>query len=148
MQKRIIGRTDKADFPKLGFQDIDVKIDTGAYTSSIHCHHIEERDNKLVCTFFDKKHPHYNGKELIFEEYDIAAVRSSNGEIQYRYEVQTLIKIYGKVYKISLTLTSREDMRFPVLLGRKFLTKKFIVDTDLTDVSYNLKTNEPKDSLS
>lgn len=148
MQKRIIGRTDKADFPKLGFQDIDVKIDTGAYTSSIHCHHIEERDNKLVCTFFDKKHPLYNGKELIFEEYDIAAVRSSNGEIQYRYEVQTLIKIYGKVYKISLTLTSREDMRFPVLLGRKFLTKKFIVDTDLTDVSYNLKTNEPKDSLS
>lgn len=148
MKKRIIGRTDKVDFPKLGFQGIDVKIDTGAYTSSIHCHHIEERDNKLVCTFFDKKHPLYNGKELIFENYDIAAVRSSNGEIQYRYEVQSTIKIYGKIYKISLTLSSREDMRFPVLLGRKFLTKKFIVDTDLTDVSYNLKNNEPKNSLS
>lgn len=148
MKKRIIGRTDKVDFPKLGFQDIDVKIDTGAYTSSIHCHRIEERDDKLVCTFFDKKHPLYNGKELIFEHYDIAVVRSSNGEIQYRYEVQSTIKIYGKIYKISLTLSSREDMRFPVLLGRKFLTKKFIVDTDLTDVSYNLKNNEPKNSLS
>lgn len=148
MKKRIIGRTDKVDFPKLGFQDIDVKIDTGAYTSSIHCHHIEERDDKLVCTFFDKKHPLYNGKELIFKHYDIAVVRSSNGEIQYRYEVQSTIKIYGKIYKISLTLSSREDMRFPVLLGRKFLTKKFIVDTDLTDVSYNLKNNEPKNSLS
>lgn len=148
MKKRIIGRTDKVDFPKLGFQDIDVKIDTGAYTSSIHCYHIQERDDKLVCTFFDKKHPLYNGKEFIFEYYDIAVVRSSNGEIQYRYEVQSTIKIYGKIYKISLTLSSREDMRFPVLLGRKFLTKKFIVDTDLTDVSYNLKNNEPKNSLS
>lgn len=139
MSKQIIGRTDKVDFPLLGFEDIDVKIDTGAYTSSIHCHSIVEKEKYLVCSFFDKKHPLYNGKELIFESYDIAAVRSSNGEIQYRYEVQSKITIMGKTYKISLTLTSREDMRFPVLLGRKFLTKKFIVDTELTDVSYNQK---------
>lgn len=139
MAKQIIGRTDKVDFPLLGFEDIDVKIDTGAYTSSIHCHSIIEKEKYLVCSFFDKKHPLYNGKELIFEFYDIAAVRSSNGEIQYRYEVQSNITLMGKTYKISLTLTSREDMRFPVLLGRKFLTKKFIVDTDLTDVSYNKK---------
>lgn len=139
MSKQIIGRTDRVDFPLLGFEDIDVKIDTGAYTSSIHCHSIVEKEKYLVCSFFDKKHPLYNGKELIFESYDIAAVRSSNGEIQYRYEVQSKITIMGKTYKISLTLTSREDMRFPVLLGRKFLTKKFIVDTELTDVSYNQK---------
>ncbi len=139
MPKKIIGRTDKADFPELGFEDIDIKIDTGAYTSSIHCHSITEEDNHLICTFFDKKHPLYNGKVLVFEEYDIAAVKSSNGEIQYRYAVQSDIKIFNKTYKISLTLSSREDMRFPVLLGRKFLTKKFIVDTQLTDVSFNLK---------
>ncbi|TVZ52598.1 ATP-dependent zinc protease [Dokdonia sp. Hel_I_53] len=139
MPKKIIGRTDKADFPELGFEDIDVKIDTGAYTSSIHCHSITEVDSLLICTFFDKKHPLYNGKELVFEDYDIAAVKSSNGEIQYRYEVQSDIRIFNKKYKISLTLSSREDMRFPVLLGRKFLTKKFIVDTELTDVSFNLK---------
>ena len=139
MAKQIIGRTDKVDFPLLEFEDIDVKVDTGAYTSSIHCHSIIEEDTHLVCTFFDKQHPLYNGKEMVFESYDIAAVRSSNGEIQYRYEVQSKIKLFDKTYKISLTLTSREDMRFPVLLGRKFLTKKFIVDTELTDVSYNQK---------
>lgn len=139
MQKITIGRTDKADFPKLGFEDIDIKIDTGAYTSSIHCHSIMEEDKKLICTFFDKKHPHYNGRELIFEEYDIRAVKSSNGEIQYRYEVKSSIKLCDKLFKISLTLCSREDMRFPILIGRKFLTKKFIVDTDLCGVSHNLK---------
>ena len=97
MTKHIIGRTDKVEFPKLGFQDIDVKIDTGAYTSSIHCHRIVEKGNQLVCTFFDEKHPLYTGKECVFDAYDIAAVRSSNGKIQYRYEVQSTIKLFEKV---------------------------------------------------
>ncbi len=139
MPKQIIGRTDKADFPKLGFENIDIKIDTGAYTSSIHCHNIVEENEQLICTFFDRQHPLYNGQKMVFDTYDIAVVKSSNGEVQYRYQVESTIKIFNKVYKISLTLSSREDMRFPVLIGRKFLTKKFIVDTELTDVSYNLK---------
>ena len=147
MKKNIIGRTDKADFPKLGFENIDVKIDTGAYTSSIHCNHIREEDDKLCCTFLDPQHPDYNGQEMIFNSYDITAVKSSNGEIQSRYMVQADIKIFAKTYKISLTLSSRDDMRFPVLIGRKFLTKKFIVDTELTDVSYNQKLHEYKNPL-
>lgn len=148
MAKIIIGRTDRADFPELGFNDIDVKVDTGAYTSSVHCTNIREEGDILICTFFDASHPNYDGRELIFKDYDIAAVKSSNGEIQYRYEVQTKIFIFNKKYSISLTLSSREDMRFPVLLGRKFLTKKFIVDTELTDVSFKNKTNEPKNTIS
>tara|TARA_R110000751_G_scaffold19002_7_gene57312 strand:+ start:979 stop:1449 length:471 start_codon:yes stop_codon:yes gene_type:complete len=139
MEKVIIGRIDRADFPKLGLSDIDIKIDTGAYTSSIHCNHIREEDNILCCTFLDPKHPEYNGKEMRFSDYDITAVKSSNGEIQYRYVVQSNITIFQKTFKISLTLSSREDMRFPVLIGRKFLTKKFIVDTELTDVSHSQK---------
>lgn len=146
--KKTIGRVDKADFPELGFNDIDVKIDTGAYTSSIHCTNIREENEQLICTFLDPSHPLYDGRELSFEFYDIAAVKSSNGEIQYRYEVQTKIILFGKKYNISLTLSSREDMRFPVLLGRKILTKKFIVDTEFIDVSYNLKINEPKNPIS
>ena len=35
-KKKIVGRREKADFPKLGIIDIDVKIDTGAFTSSIY----------------------------------------------------------------------------------------------------------------
>ncbi|MFT5750519.1 MAG: hypothetical protein ACI828_000138 [Flavobacteriales bacterium] len=148
MAKKVIGRTDRADFPELGFNDIDVKVDTGAYTSSVHCTNIREEGGILICTFFDASHPNYDGREFIFKDYDIAAVKSSNGEIQYRYEVQTKIFIFNKKYSISLTLSSREDMRFPVLLGRKFLTKKFIVDTELTEVSFKNKTNEPKNTIS
>lgn len=147
MNKKIIGRFDKADFPELHLEDIAIKIDTGAYTSSIHCNHIKEEEDYLSCTFLDEEHPLYNGKKFTFRDYDIVFVKSSNGVVQKRYLVVTTIKIFDKVYKISLTLSARQDMRYPVLLGRKFLTKKFIVDTEMIDVSYNLKTNESKNSI-
>ncbi|PTX45168.1 hypothetical protein C8P64_1159 [Christiangramia gaetbulicola] len=147
MEKIVIGRFDKADFPALQLNDIAIKIDTGAYTSSIHCDNIIEKDDAIHCTFLDDEHPLYNGKEFVFEDYDIVFVRSSNGIIQKRYQVQSNIKLFGKVFKISLSLSSRQEMRFPVLIGRKFLTKKFIVDTELIDVSYNKKLDEDTNSI-
>ena len=47
MTKKILGRVDKIDFPKLNLFDIDVKIDTGAYTSAIHCSKIIEENSKV-----------------------------------------------------------------------------------------------------
>ncbi|WP_090754821.1 ATP-dependent zinc protease [Nonlabens sp. Hel1_33_55] len=135
-KKTIIGRTDKADFPKLNFEGIDIKIDTGAYTSSIHCKDIEEKDGTLCAIFLDESHPQFHGQRLEFSDYEVTTVRSSNGILDQRYEVQSNIRLFTKLYKISLTLNNREDMRFPVLLGRKFLSKKFIVDPELQDISF------------
>ena len=140
MEKKMIGRFDRADFPDLHLNDISIKIDTGAYTSSIHCDNIIEVDDVLKCTFLDEEHPLYNGREFIFQDYDVVFVRSSNGIVQKRYQIQSKIKLFDHIYKISLSLAARQEMRFPVLLGRKFLTKKFIVDTEYFDVSFNAKT--------
>jgi hypothetical protein len=138
MEKRMIGRYDRADFPGLHLNDISVKIDTGAYTSSIHCDNIKEEDGVLKCTFLDEEHPLYNGKEFTFTDYDVVFVKSSNGMVQKRYQIQSTISLFNRTYKISLSLSARQEMRFPVLLGRKFITKKFIVDTEFFDVSFNL----------
>lgn len=142
MEKRLIGRFDKADFPDLHLEDIAIKVDTGAYTSSIHCDHIVEEKGVLRCTFLDEEHPLYNGREYRFKDYDIVFVKSSNGMVQKRYQIQTRIYLFGRNYKISLSLSARQEMRFPVLLGRKFITKKFIVDTEFYDLSYKNKQNE------
>jgi hypothetical protein len=147
MEKRVIGKFDKADLPMLKMEDIAIKIDTGAYTSSIHCNNIVEKEDALHCTFLDEEHPLYNGAEIVFKHYDIVFVKSSNGIIQKRFQVQSTIKIFDNLYKISLSLSARQEMRYPVLIGRKFLTKKFIVDAELIDVSYNLKLNEHKNSI-
>ncbi|MEO5787375.1 RimK/LysX family protein [Gelidibacter sp.] len=53
--------------------------------------------------------------------------------------MKTQIILFDKKYNISLTLSTREDMRFPVLIGRKFISKKFIVDVTQKDLSYNNK---------
>ena len=135
----MIGRFDRADFPDLHLNDISIKVDTGAYTSSIHCDNIVEEDDVLKCTFLDEEHPLYNGKEFVFTDYDVVFVRSSNGMVQKRYQIFSSIKLFDRIYKISLSLAARQEMRFPVLLGRKFLTKKFIVDTEYFDVSFNSK---------
>ena len=147
MEKIVIGRFEKADFPLLDLENISIKIDTGAYTSSIHCDNIVEKEDQLYCTFLDEEHPLYNGKEFIFKNYDIVFVKSSNGIIQKRYQVQSTIIIFDKSFKISLSLSARQEMRFPVLIGRKFLTKKFLVDPELIDVSYNLKADEHKNHI-
>lgn len=139
MPKKTIGRIDKVDFPTLDLFDIDVKIDTGAFTSSMHCHKVIEEDNLLKCLFFDKEHQNYNKKIIVFKNYTTTKVKSSNGMVQNRYMVKTSVLLFNKKYKIDLTLSTRSEMKYPILIGRKFLSKKFIVDINLKNLSYKQK---------
>ncbi|MGY0391433.1 ATP-dependent zinc protease family protein [Bizionia sp. KMM 8389] len=139
MTKQLIGRVDKIDFPKLNLFEIDAKIDSGAYTSAIHCSKIVEENGVLRCTFYSKGHPNFNGKEVIFTEYTQTDVKSSNGFRENRFKIKSDVIFFGKTYKINLTLSTRDDMRFPVLIGRQFLSKKFLIDVDLQNLSFNKK---------
>lgn len=140
MKKKIIGRVDKVDFPNLDLFNIDVKIDTGAYTSAIHCSDVTEYNKMLKCTFYSEGHANFSGKEVIFETFSRTNVKSSNGFKENRYKVKSEVIFFGKTYKINLTLSTRDDMKFPVLIGRQFLKNKFMVDVDKENMSFNLKT--------
>ena len=140
MSKKTIGRVDKIDFPKLGLFNIDVKIDTGAYTSAIHCCEIIEEKGSLRCIFNSDVHQNFGETEIIFDTFWRTDVKSSNGYKENRYKVKSEVIFFGKTYKINLTLSTRDDMKFPVLIGRQFLKQKFIVDVDLENVSFNKKT--------
>lgn len=139
MHKKIIGRVDKIDFPKLGLFNIDVKVDTGAYTSTIHYSEIIEENNTLRCVFNSDKHKNFGKTEIIFDDYSSTIVKSSNGQKEKRYKIKSEVIFFEKIYKINLTLSTRNAMRFPVLIGRQFLKRKFMVDVDLENVSYNKK---------
>jgi hypothetical protein len=60
MARIIIGRKDTADFPQLELEGIAVKTDSGAYTSSFHCHEIEHFSKEGIdwvkCRFLDPLH--------------------------------------------------------------------------------------------
>ncbi|WKD86151.1 hypothetical protein KCTC32516_01510 [Polaribacter huanghezhanensis] len=143
MIKKTIGRIDKVDFPEFGLLDIETKIDTGAYTSAIHAHKIEEitinGENLINFTLLDPEHIQYNEKEFRTKNYYKKVIKSSNGTSEERFAIHTTITLFNETHNIELTLSERSDMKYPILLGRKFLTKKFIVDTSQKNNSYKLK---------
>jgi hypothetical protein len=143
--KITIGRSDKADFPELSLKEIDVKIDSGAYTSTIHCSKISEitinSESFIKFTLLGPVHPFYKHKEFTSKNYSSKIVKSSNGISEMRFMVQTEIVIFNTTFPIYLTLSERKDMKFPILLGRKFLSKKFVIDTVKKNLSYKLKQN-------
>ena len=56
-------------------------------------------------------------------------VKSSNGQIEERFFIDTDIILSGENYPIRLSITDRSSMKWPVLIGRKFLKQhKFLVD--------------------
>ncbi|WP_225036707.1 ATP-dependent zinc protease [Winogradskyella sp. SM1960] len=140
MTKKVLGRIDRVDFPELKLNTIDVKIDTGAYTSAIHCSKIREENDKLYCIFESKGHPNFKSEEVVFNTYTYTDVKSSNGYKENRYKIKTTVVFFGKSYKINLTLSTRDDMKFPVLIGRQFLKNKFLVDVDLKNQSHKQNT--------
>lgn len=147
MKKKItIGRKDKADFPILHIKDIDIKMDTGAYTSSIHCQKIEEKviDGKEILSFtlLDPSHPQYNHKRFSTEKYYEKRIKNSFGGSEKRFVIETDIRLFGKRYSLELSLSERGEMRFPILIGRKFLMGKFIVDSSKYDLSYKSKVKK------
>lgn len=128
-QKKIIGRKEIVSIIDLELFDLDAKIDTGADSNSLHCDDIYIDDENFVhFKLLDKIHPAYHGKKIKLPLYKLKKVKSSNGTIQERASIQVTISFFGKKYKTVISLTDRSDMKYPMLIGRKFLAKRFLVD--------------------
>lgn len=126
---KTIGRKEIASFPEFGMNELIIKVDTGAYTSSIHCSEIIKEDtNHVSCIFLDKSHEQFTGELIRFEIVKEVKVKSSNGISERRPMIRTSLELFEERHEILLTLTNRGDMNYPVLLGRRFLHERFLVD--------------------
>lgn len=132
-EKKLIGRREEIDFPDLKLYGIDAKIDTGAYSAALHCHKISTffKLGKEYVSFYllDPGHPQYNEKRLVLPIKSRRRIKSSTGQEEKRVIIQTNIRAGKEKMPIEISLTDRSKMEFPVLLGRKFLSRRFIVDT-------------------
>ncbi|HEY5690357.1 MAG TPA: RimK/LysX family protein [Cyclobacteriaceae bacterium] len=148
MQKEmlILGRNDRVDLPGLGLTDIHAKIDTGAYTSSLHCSSAEVVNGKLEFVLMDEEHPEFTGMKFTFDEFDQREIRSSTGEAELRYVIRTTVKIYDRTFRTQFSLSARENMKFPVLLGRRVLKNRFLIDVSKKDMSFIHKKETTKES--
>ena len=132
INKTIIGRLEYISLPELGFNDIEAKIDTGAYSSSIHCDTIViNEDNTVSFKLLDNSHPDYHERAIVLPIHTLKRVKSSNGQVQERVAIKTKMTMGKKSYSVVLSLTDRKEMKYPMLIGRTELNKRFLVDTSL-----------------
>lgn len=120
----VIGRAERITIVNFNLHDLPAKIDTGAYSSSIDHSQAQlvERDGQQVLEFVLMRpgRDGYTGQVLTTTEFETTEVKNSNGT-ETRFVIFTDIAINGFVKKCRLTLANRSHLRYPVLIGRRFL---------------------------
>lgn len=126
----IIGKAERIDLLDFSINDVPAKVDTGADTSSIWVSDVSEKDDGLYFVLFGPESPHYTGKVQRFTKPDYTQTRVANsfGQKELRYKVKLRIQVRGRKIRASFTLSDRSQKTYPLLLGRRLLHGKFLVD--------------------
>jgi hypothetical protein len=141
--KEIIGMTDLVDFPDLILFDVQAKIDTGAYTSSLHCKDVRlvRSGSKKRLRFWLIGKTNEPARRFYSDEFSQRMIRNSFGVAEKRYVIKTRIVLFGRKIRTEFTLADREQLKNPVLLGRKLLRNRFVVDVSQKNLSHQAKIN-------
>ncbi|MEL0658111.1 RimK/LysX family protein [Psychromonas arctica] len=130
--KMIIGRLESIALPELGIKDMQVRVDTGAKTSSLHVDNIVKyMESGTPWVKFDIHPDIHNVKKLISCKAvlsDIRKIKSSNGTSEERYVIETAMTLGKETWPIEITLTDRADMNYLMLFGREAIGKRLLVD--------------------
>lgn len=128
-----------------GAKNIPAKIDTGADSSAIWASDIKmEPSGFLSFVLFDEKSPFYTGQRLSTDHYTVKSIRSSHGDQQVRYLVELKITLSGQSFDTTFTLANRSRNNFPVLIGRRTLKNRFLVDVSKSPIKRQKNPRTPK----
>ena len=128
----VIGWREWVGLPDFGIKTIKVKVDTGARSSSLHAFNLRkfERDGVKWVRF--QVHPvqrkSHKTVELEAVVLEYRSVRSSSGRAAIRPVIITNVELLGITWPVELTLASRDEMGFRMLLGREAFRRRFLVD--------------------
>lgn len=142
----VIGTTEFIVLPENSEMHVPAKIDTGADGSSIWASDIEEHDGELSFVLFAPSSAFYTGHVIKTNKYRVTRVKNSFGVDEFRYRVWLRIVVADKRYKSSFTLANRSNSRFPILIGKRFLNKRFLVDVSRSNI-VSPKESHPDDAI-
>lgn len=135
----VLGRYDRVDLPGLGLKNIHVKVDTGAYRCSLHCQSAKVVNGILEFVLLDEEHPEFTGMKFTANAFHERDIKNSFGEVERRYVITTTIKIFNEEITAEFSLSNRGSLKFPILLGRKILQARYLIDVKKKNLSYKAK---------
>jgi hypothetical protein len=131
--KLIVGRAERVDFPDAAILNVPAKIDTGAYRSSVWATDIHEEDGVLKFKLMGPGSEWYSGKQCQTSRYELVEVENSFGQKETRFSVFIRIKLGAKTLRSNFTLSDRSSKTYPVLVGRRLLKGRYLVDVSEGD---------------
>lgn len=125
----VVGWRELVSLPDLGLAGIPAKIDTGARTSSLHAHVLE--DFRRGGERFVRFAVDWDGQRHVCEaiHVDVRGITSSNGDQQTRFVIKTPLSIGNLTFRAEISLADRSQMQFPMLIGRTALRRRMVVDS-------------------
>lgn len=126
--KVMIGRVERINVIDADIIGVPAKIDSGAFRSSIWATNVYKKEDRLYFTLLGPSSPWYTGKEMSVEKFELVSVENSFGHKEERYSVHIKIKMGPKIVSSNFTLSDRSTKIYPVLIGRKLLKGRFVVD--------------------
>lgn len=128
----MIGWREAVQLPSLDIESINAKIDTGAATSALHVTGLVEVEREDGTWLEFSVHPAQRSQagSLRTGAWKVGerAVRNTGGKSEVRPVIKIPIKLGGRQFKTDVTLTRRDMMGFRMLIGRRALRKRFLVD--------------------
>ena len=131
--KRVVGWKENAALPDLNVKNVIAKIDTGANLASIDAADIKivSRDKVKYVKFKVMKRNNTVRKTSAPHE-GYKRIKSSNGDVERRPYIKTTLLMDGITKKIELTLTDRGPMEYTMLIGRKALGRRWVVNPSIS----------------
>ncbi|MDH3300664.1 MAG: RimK/LysX family protein [Acidimicrobiia bacterium] len=130
--KPLIGWREWVVLPEFTDTPIKAKVDSGAVTSSIHAFNLQiSTDGGQTTARFGvapKQGSHAAKTTVEHPIVGFKKVRSSNGQAELRPVIRTVAVIGEENFEIDITLASRDAMGFRMLLGRRAVRNRFVID--------------------
>lgn len=135
--KPLIGMSELIDLPELELFLMPAKVDTGAYTSALHCEQVRivYVDQQPRLSFWVTDSQGKPLREHQYAEFSQRRVRNSFGGGEKRYVITTCVALLGRRIRAEFTLANRRQLRTPILLGRQLLRHRFVVDVSQQNLS-------------
>lgn len=130
----VVGGFESIVLPDYSPTSIVAKIDTGAYSGALYATHVRKKVDEHGRSYLS--FALCGNQAQLCTSYDFyqRKVRSAHGHVQSRYVIRTYVKIQDQLYETDIGLSNRSNMKYPMLIGRKFLRDyEMLVDVIVND---------------